>query len=1025
MLYKNNGTPVLEKELFQNPTAEYRGTPFWAWNCALEQEELNWQLEVLKQMGFGGAHIHVRTGMKTPYLSDEYMNIVKACVEKAKNLDMLTWLYDEDRWPSGAAGGLVTKDKAYRARYLLFTRNVQEDYEFLIGCYEVELDEEGCLKSWKLVDENGDVLHEKWYAYLVLQKESHRFNDQTYVDTLNKNAIDRFIDITYESYRRSISQEFGSSVPAVFTDEPQFTRKSTLSFPLSKADVILPWTDDLPDTFFEIYGENLVEGIPELIWERADGQISVLRYHYHDHVCERFVTAFADNCGNWCREHGIELTGHVLEEPTLYSQTSVLGEAMRCYRSFGLPGIDMLCARFEYTTAKQAQSVVHQYGREGMLSELYGVTNWDFDFRGHKLHGDWQAALGVTIRVPHLSWVSMAGEAKRDYPASIHYQSPWWEKYAFVEEHFARLNTALTRGNPLVKVGIIHPIESYWLHWGPNEQTALVREVMDTNFQNITKWLLFGSIDFDFISESLLPDLCEKAGAPLKVGEMEYDVILVPECETLRTTTLHCLEQFVQAGGNLIFAGKLPTLADARPSDRGKWLAEKAKCIPFQRADILNTLKQARLVEIRKSTGELTDNLLYQMRQDGEGRWLFVAHGTEPYNKDISGYQDLQIRVADKWKATVYRTEDGKTEEIAQYVTGNVTEIQYRLYDYDSLLLWLEPWKEIEGCKPEKEDEKIDSCREVTGHRKISVPKKVSYTLSEPNVCLLDMAEYALDNGEWQSCEEILRLDNICRKQLGWPSRKNKPVQPWALTEQPVTHVVHLRWHIMSDIACENVQLAIEDAEQIQLKWNGQEIDSKITGWYVDKSIKTVTLGNLNVGDNILEAAIPFGRHTNVEWVYLLGEFGVQVYGKDVRIVQPPKELAFGNLVNQGFPFYGGNVTYHIPIETKGSVLRVRSGCYRGALQTINLDGKKEIPIIYPPYAAEILEVREGTHVMNLTLYGHRRNSFGPVHLTDLKEQWIGPMAWRSEGEKWCYEYMLCEEGVMTAPEITELGGLV
>jgi hypothetical protein len=59
-----------------------------------------------------------------------------------------------------------------------------------------------------------------------------------------------------------------------------------------------------------------------------------------------------------------------------------------------------------------------------MLSELYGVTNWDYDFRGHKSQGDWQACLGVTVRVPHLAWQTMKGEGKRDYPASIFYQSP-------------------------------------------------------------------------------------------------------------------------------------------------------------------------------------------------------------------------------------------------------------------------------------------------------------------------------------------------------------------------------------------------------------------------------------------------------------------------------------------------------------------------------------------------------------------------------------------------------------------------
>ena len=93
----------------------------------------------------------------------------------------------------------------------------------------------------------------------------------------------------------------------------------------------------------------------------------------------------------------------MMEEPTLHSQTAALGEAMRSYRSFGLPGIDMLCDYREYTTAKQAQSASHQFGCPGVLSELYGVTNWDFDFRGHKLGGDWQAALGVTTRVPHLT----------------------------------------------------------------------------------------------------------------------------------------------------------------------------------------------------------------------------------------------------------------------------------------------------------------------------------------------------------------------------------------------------------------------------------------------------------------------------------------------------------------------------------------------------------------------------------------------------------------------------------------------
>ncbi|GHV26249.1 hypothetical protein FACS189498_4530 [Spirochaetia bacterium] len=242
------------------------------------------------------------------------------------------------------------------------------------------------------------------------------------------------------------------------------------------------------------HGESLAEGIPELLWNLSGGRISPIRYHYHDHIAERFAASFADQCGAWCKAHGLMLTGHMMEEPTLESQTHSLGEAMRSYRSFQLPGIDMLCDRREFTTAKQAQSAARQYGRPGVLSELYGVTNWDFDFRAHKLQGDWQAALGVTVRVPHLSWVSMNGEAKRDYPATFNYQSPWYEEYSYVENHFARIAQALTRGKAVARVAVIHPVESYWLHWGDKENTSAIREQMEQNFLQLCDWLLRGFI---------------------------------------------------------------------------------------------------------------------------------------------------------------------------------------------------------------------------------------------------------------------------------------------------------------------------------------------------------------------------------------------------------------------------------------------------------------------------------------------------------------------------------------------------
>ena len=1025
MLYKKNSAPSLSDELFKNPTCEYRGTPFWAWNSDLKSEELQRQIEVFKEMGLGGFHMHVRTGMSTKYLSDEFMNLVGDCVNKAKSEEMLAWLYDEDRWPSGAAGGFVTKDKEYRARCLLLTTEPCSETEnqmeyldsraegsrngegYIIACYDVELDSEGCLASYRKIGENDEAKGTKWYAYLKIHTPSPWYNNQTYLNTLDKKAVKRFVEVTHERYKECIGSEFGNVVPAIFTDEPQFTRKKLLGNSTDTDDILMPWTDDIPETYKAAYGEDILDSLPEIFWELPDGKTSLARYRYHDHIAERFSEAFADVCGGWCRENGIALTGHMMEEPSLHSQTAALGEAMRSYRGFDLPGIDMLCANFEFTTAKQTQSAVHQFGREGMLSELYGVTGWDYDFRGYKLHGDWQACLGVTIRVPHLSWVAMGGEAKRDYPASISYQSPWYKEFSYLEDHFARVNTAMTRGKPVVKVGVIHPVESFWLHWGPNDKTALTREYMDEKFHNVTSWLLRGSIDFNFISESLLPSQCEKGSAPLKVGEMAYDAIVVPDCETIRSTTLERLEAFRNAGGKLIFMGSAPTLENGVESERGKALCEKSILIPYDKAKLLTALDSNRTVTIREDNGTLTENFIYQMRRDNGCNWLFISRCCEPYNKNIVDWNDLRITVKGEFSPILYDTISGKIQDIpCEYINGN-TVIEKRLYNYDSLLLKL-----VDG----KRENAVNAEPDGKYAKEIKLPSLVPYTLSESNVLLLDTAEFKLDGGEWHAEEEILRLDNVCREELGYPERGGHVAQPWVLEDEITTHSVTLRFTINSDIDCGNVKLAIEDAEKAKIVFNGAEVANDIIGWYTDKDVKTIALPDIKAGKNTLEITWPFGNRTNTEWCYILGSFGVKVTGKIKTLVPLPEKLAFDNIVHQGLPFYGGNITYHL--EAEGDSMLVEATRYKGALIGISVDGERKGRIVYPPYNLEISGLGEGIHKVDITLFGNRYNAFGPVHLVDEKESWHGPTAWRSDEENWTYEYVLRKVGILSSPII-------
>ena len=102
---------------FRSPGPEFRGAPFWAWNSRLDQEELVRQVRIFKEMGLGGFFMHSRVGLNTPYLSKEWFDCIKACVKEAKKQGIQANLYDEDRWPSGAAGSLVTRDDRYKARF--------------------------------------------------------------------------------------------------------------------------------------------------------------------------------------------------------------------------------------------------------------------------------------------------------------------------------------------------------------------------------------------------------------------------------------------------------------------------------------------------------------------------------------------------------------------------------------------------------------------------------------------------------------------------------------------------------------------------------------------------------------------------------------------------------------------------------------------------------------------------------------------------------------------------------------------
>jgi len=95
------------RELFADPPREYASAPLCTWNDMLTEDQVRSTLGDLASQKVMQAFVHPRPGLMTPYLSDDWFRLWKAALDEAEKLDMNVWIYDENSYPSGFAGGLV------------------------------------------------------------------------------------------------------------------------------------------------------------------------------------------------------------------------------------------------------------------------------------------------------------------------------------------------------------------------------------------------------------------------------------------------------------------------------------------------------------------------------------------------------------------------------------------------------------------------------------------------------------------------------------------------------------------------------------------------------------------------------------------------------------------------------------------------------------------------------------------------------------------------------------------------------
>ncbi|MGI6496637.1 MAG: glycosyl hydrolase [Kiritimatiellia bacterium] len=1049
---------------FQNPGNEFRGAPFWAWNGVLDPETCRRQIRLMREGGLGGFFMHSRVGLGTAYLSDEWFRCVNACLDEARGLHMRAWLYDEDRWPSGAAGGLVTRDPRFRRRRLAATllraapaKGLWTKRTIAVFTARLALPKKPgapvVASSVRRVAKGARPRPAKGESILALAVEleepSSWYNNGTYLDTMNPAAVKAFIGTTHEAYAKHCKDAFGSVSPGIFTDEPNhgntFERHSATRFSIA-------WTDGLPAAFRKRHGYDLVPRLPELFLEVEGVDSAAVRLHYNDTASHLFSESFGRLVGEWCDRNGMESTGHLLEEDTLVRQSTCVGSCMRFYEYMQAPGMDMLTENWRvFATAKQVSSAARQFGRRRRITETYGCTGWDFPFLGHKALGDWQVALGINTRCQHLAWYTMEGEAKRDYPAAIFHQSPWWEFYGHVEDYFARVHFVMTRGEEVRDLLFLHPVESVWVHGCASQGGYGARaDALDRDFHKLADVLLAHHLDFDFGDEDLLErhgSVEAKRGAPprLRMGQAAYKAVVVPTLDTIRRSTLDLLDAFRKAGGLVVFAGGIPGRVEGLPCADATRLADA--CERASGDDLLALLSAAarRVSVLDAASGEEFRPALALLREDASARYLFVCNCGEDLAsapmiffsnlaRDRSAACDaVEIRVAGPCAAAPVEL-DASTGAIAPAdaaASGDGWVIRTSLPALGSRLFVMPKTKS--AAREWRLPARLPAPPPSTLVRRTVLPsRRWAYRLSEANVLVLDRARYRFGpKGAWRAAKEILRIDDELRPTLGAAKRGGMMVQPWARepVENPRRAQVELAYGFTVDAPPSgDLFLALESPGRCTALLNGVPVPfAQDCGWWVDPSLRKIRLDPLLVrrGANTLVLSVDYdASHPGLEICYLLGSFGAEIRdGTDVAMTALPASLDIGDWCPQGLPFYAGHVAYVatvVPEFAKGERVFVSVPSYRGVALRVLVDGREAGFRGWEPNAVEITGFVGNGRPCELAIevIGHRRNSHGALHLDEPWPAWHGPDTFKYDPNRWREGYNLVPCGLLAPPAL-------
>nr|WP_297708172.1 hypothetical protein [uncultured Butyrivibrio sp.] len=476
--------------------SEYTPIPFWFWNDDLSEEEILRQMKEMKDKGVDGLVIHPRKGLprSIEYLSDEYFHFVKFAVQKAKEMDMKVVLYDEAMYPSGSCHGEVVKGNP-------------------------DFASKGLTRNLKIVPSEGTIrgVHEN--------EDDGEGNAPKSADLLYPEAVARFIELTHDKYYAELSEYFGDTIIAFFTDEPNILGRNC------RADII-PWSEGIMEEYEAAGGKK--ENLKFLFEDNCEDQETKSIYSAVIH--ERLSNSYYSQLSKWCIEHNIALTGHPEKSTDIgylkYFQMPCQDIVWR----FVEPEDDHSIVGEHSTMGKCSSDSARHRGKRRNGNECFGCCGerqdpYLFTENDMRWYLNWLFIRGVNLVYPHAFYYSIRDGRGEERPPEVGLHNPFWPDYKRMSDYIKRMCFLNTDSVNQAQVAIICSEDQ--LSW------------------KLAKPLFTHQIEFNYLEKELFID-CDKEHLTIASQKYSVTVIDITLFEALNQDQRQKLNEFASVGGKLI-----------------------------------------------------------------------------------------------------------------------------------------------------------------------------------------------------------------------------------------------------------------------------------------------------------------------------------------------------------------------------------------------------------------------------------------------------------------------------------------